>query len=339
MHQSAPRPARAAAWALLAWVLAAIAMAHPAVAAPAVDYQRARFDPIHFQPAIAQASDAQCLACHEEVLKPSMREQSPAGVKAATTAWYQQTNTYQGAQETFHRRHLSTPLARSLMDLRCNTCHEGHDQRDEHPLSSATSQRNGGFPAQARESRNHLPQVPWPDELQRDGPARALAQEQGDVPEQLPAVPRGDPHHRHQVNYLKAEAIEAAATGNAATCATAATAAAPGIASPTPIRATPGKAWTPRCPTRRPGLRLRALPHRRPADHGRHLCDHNCGSRHMLVAHKKGDVIVRLSTDDGRYQEAAPSARTPSTSRSCAPACAAAPTARACIRPSACSTR
>ena len=32
-------------------------------------------------------------------------------------------------------------------------------------------------------------------------------------------------------------------------------------------------------------------------------CAHNCGSRHALVAHKKGDVIVRLSTDDGRYQE------------------------------------
>ncbi|MDP1634413.1 MAG: molybdopterin-dependent oxidoreductase, partial [Gallionellaceae bacterium] len=32
-------------------------------------------------------------------------------------------------------------------------------------------------------------------------------------------------------------------------------------------------------------------------------CDHNCGSRHMLVAHKKGDVIVRLSTDNGAYQE------------------------------------
>ncbi len=31
-------------------------------------------------------------------------------------------------------------------------------------------------------------------------------------------------------------------------------------------------------------------------------CAHNCGARHMLVAHKKGDVIVRLSTDDGRYQ-------------------------------------
>ena len=31
-------------------------------------------------------------------------------------------------------------------------------------------------------------------------------------------------------------------------------------------------------------------------------CAHNCGSRHMLVAQKKGDVIVRLSTDDGTYQ-------------------------------------
>jgi anaerobic dimethyl sulfoxide reductase subunit A len=31
-------------------------------------------------------------------------------------------------------------------------------------------------------------------------------------------------------------------------------------------------------------------------------CDHNCGGRHMLVAHKKGDVIVRLSSDDGSHQ-------------------------------------
>jgi len=32
-------------------------------------------------------------------------------------------------------------------------------------------------------------------------------------------------------------------------------------------------------------------------------CAHNCGSRHMLVAHKWKDVIVRLSSDDGRYQK------------------------------------
>jgi anaerobic dimethyl sulfoxide reductase subunit A len=32
-------------------------------------------------------------------------------------------------------------------------------------------------------------------------------------------------------------------------------------------------------------------------------CAHNCGSRHMLVAHKKKDVIVRLSSDDGSFQK------------------------------------
>jgi anaerobic dimethyl sulfoxide reductase subunit A len=31
-------------------------------------------------------------------------------------------------------------------------------------------------------------------------------------------------------------------------------------------------------------------------------CAHNCGARHVLVAHKKGEVIVRLSTDNGHYQ-------------------------------------
>jgi anaerobic dimethyl sulfoxide reductase subunit A len=31
-------------------------------------------------------------------------------------------------------------------------------------------------------------------------------------------------------------------------------------------------------------------------------CAHNCGSRHVLVAHKKGDIIVRLSSDNGQYQ-------------------------------------
>ena len=33
-------------------------------------------------------------------------------------------------------------------------------------------------------------------------------------------------------------------------------------------------------------------------------CAHNCGSRHVLVAHKKDGVVVRLSSDDGRYQQA-----------------------------------
>jgi hypothetical protein len=106
-----------------------------------VDYQRARMDPIHFKPAIDSATDKQCLACHAEVLKPSVRSESIAGVKASEAkAWYQDTSTYKGAQDTFHRRHLSTEFATKVMQMRCTTCHEGSSPRDEAPNTSASNQ-------------------------------------------------------------------------------------------------------------------------------------------------------------------------------------------------------
>jgi hypothetical protein len=106
-----------------------------------MSYQAAKYDPIHFKPAINQATDAQCLACHAEVLKPSVRETSEAGLEsAAAKAWYQQLSTYQGAQETFHRRHLVMPYAKQVMNLHCNTCHQGYDPRDLASGSSATTQ-------------------------------------------------------------------------------------------------------------------------------------------------------------------------------------------------------
>jgi cytochrome c553 len=111
-------------------------------------YLRATYSPLHFRPSIESASDAQCLACHREVLDDKVRAVSPAGVKAADSiAWYQRLSTYQGGQDTFHRRHLVTPLAQRLMALRCNFCHEGHDPREEAPGSSATSapQADAGF--------------------------------------------------------------------------------------------------------------------------------------------------------------------------------------------------
>jgi hypothetical protein len=74
------------------------------------DYQAARYDPIHFKPAIDKATDAQCLACHQEVLKPSVAKQSPAGVPSAEAkAWYQQTSTYQGEQDTLPSPTSPTP--------------------------------------------------------------------------------------------------------------------------------------------------------------------------------------------------------------------------------------
>lgn len=113
----------------------------PAASVTQPDYQRARYSELHFKPDIDKATDEQCLACHAEVLKTTVREQSPAGLEAADTlAWYQQTSTYQGAQDTFHRRHITTPLAKELMNLRCNTCHQGNDPRDEAPETSADNQ-------------------------------------------------------------------------------------------------------------------------------------------------------------------------------------------------------
>jgi hypothetical protein len=102
---SIPTIQRIQKWALglgLALGLVVAATCQTAATSSSVDYQRARLDPIHFKPAIDSATDKQCLACHAEVLKPSVRTESIAGVKASEAkAWYQDTSTYKGAQDTF----------------------------------------------------------------------------------------------------------------------------------------------------------------------------------------------------------------------------------------------
>ena len=96
------------------------------------DYESARWDPIHFQPEIGSASNEDCLSCHKEIIERKVLEKSPAGLAAAEAlAWYQTLDTYEGPQETFHRRHLVTPLAKKLMNMQCNTCHEGNEPREE----------------------------------------------------------------------------------------------------------------------------------------------------------------------------------------------------------------
>lgn len=184
----------------------------------AQDYQTARWDPIHFKPAIEQAADEQCLVCHREVLDSQVRDQSPAGVKAADAlAWYQTVGTYQGDQETFHRRHLVTEYATQVMDLKCNTCHQGNDPRDEAGMSHAE-----GDPT-LNHYRKHV------------DPSLCLKCH-GQFPYQLMAIPGPWPEfgqvfqdncllchvtfrtNRHQVNYLKADAIEELGKQDADTC-------------------------------------------------------------------------------------------------------------------------
>jgi hypothetical protein len=128
----------------IAATLLLLAGAGPAQTDPAdlkdLDYDQARWHPLHLRPAIETATDEQCLACHQEVLERRVRERSQAGLGSADAlAWYQTLDTYQGEQETFHRRHLVTDYAREVMDLRCNFCHRGSDPREESAGSAADS--------------------------------------------------------------------------------------------------------------------------------------------------------------------------------------------------------
>ncbi|MCU7916815.1 MAG: hypothetical protein KZQ95_00470 [Candidatus Thiodiazotropha sp. (ex Epidulcina cf. delphinae)] len=181
------------------------------------DYERARWHPIHFKPAIDDATDEQCLSCHQEILDRKVREQSPAGVKSSEAlAWYQTLSTYQGMQETFHRRHLVTPLVKQLMDMKCNTCHQGNNLREEAPLP--------------------------PDHSNRDFTLRKAVNPEiclmchGENPYKIMGLPmpwfesRGMFQNncllchanirtvRHRVNFLKADAIEEAGKKDSDTC-------------------------------------------------------------------------------------------------------------------------
>jgi cytochrome c2 len=66
--------------------------------------------------------------------------ETPAGVKTEDTlAWYQTVDTYEGEQQTFHWRHLVSDAAQALMNLKCNTCHQGHNGNKE--VSSNSHER------------------------------------------------------------------------------------------------------------------------------------------------------------------------------------------------------
>jgi len=117
---------------VLLFAVAAVGATSMVMADPNKSHIKARWDPLHFKPAIESATNEQCLVCHQEILERKVLPVTPAGMKAADTlAWYQTTDTYEGEQDSFHRRHLVGKMARELMDLKCNTCHQGHNGNKE----------------------------------------------------------------------------------------------------------------------------------------------------------------------------------------------------------------
>lgn len=186
------------------------------------DYLRAVYSPLHFRPAIETADDAQCLACHREVIEDKVRAASPSGLRAqALRAAYQQTSTYVGEQETFHRRHLVTPLAKRLMNLRCNTCHQGHDPREEAQGASADSvqQDDDGFTLRKQVNPQTTclkchGRFPW-QLMGLPGPWETYKDAFGGSCLGCHATVRS---RRHEVSYLNADEIERADRESADAC-------------------------------------------------------------------------------------------------------------------------
>ncbi|WP_298609176.1 hypothetical protein [uncultured Thiothrix sp.] len=181
------------------------------------NYEQARWNPIHFKPAIDKATDAQCLACHQEVLTTNTRDTTPAGLnKNQTIAWYQTLDTYQGEQMTFHQRHLVAPFIKKVATMSCTTCHQGNDPREETGTGSADAQANltlrkmvnpqvclmchGQFPY-----KNMGLTGPWHESGQMFQNNCLLCH----------AAIRTT---RHQVNFLKAADIEKEGAANSDTC-------------------------------------------------------------------------------------------------------------------------
>lgn len=187
-------------------------------AAELTDYQRANWDPIHFQPEIATASNEQCLSCHQEVLDRKVLEKSPAGVAAESTlAWYQTLATYEGEQQTFHQRHLTSDYSKQVMDMQCTTCHQGSNPREEAiiPPDHAQSQftlRKSVNPETCLMCHGH-----FPDYLVMGLPS--TWNESRDIfQNNCLLCHAGIRTNRHQVNFLKADAIEEAGIENADSC-------------------------------------------------------------------------------------------------------------------------
>ncbi len=180
-------------------------------------YEAARWHANHFQPRIGGTSDAQCLGCHEEILQRRVLQQSPAGVKASESlAWYQTLDTYDGPQETFHRRHLVTPLATRLMDMKCTTCHQGNDPREEAPNPPTSGDAGFTLRKMVDPQTCLMCHGQFGYEIMGlPGPWHETSEMFNDSCLACHSAIRTN---RHQVNYLKAEAIEEAGQTSSDVC-------------------------------------------------------------------------------------------------------------------------
>ena len=183
----------------------------------ALDYHRAMWDPIHFKPAIDKASNEQCLSCHREILDRKPLKQSPAGVSSEQAlAWYQTLDTYEGPQETFHRRHLVGPLAVKLMDMKCTTCHQGENPREEAPIPPDVNNTDFTLRKQVNPKICLMCHGAYPYQVM--GVPGSWEESRETFQNNCLLCHSTIRSNRHQVNFLKADAIEKAGKENSDVC-------------------------------------------------------------------------------------------------------------------------
>lgn len=195
------------------------------------DYETARYHPIHFKPAIDTSTKADCMTCHANVLTDKVRATSQAGQDSQSVlAWYQTLDSYSGQQEMFHWRHLESQLAKDVMKLECNFCHQGYDPREQSPSFTTPAKdmtsNNGGPPFTLRKRVN---------------PEETCLKCHGNYPYEVMGLtgpwheqradlePEGTPNGcltchaairttRHNVTYLNKDGIEKAAENSSDVC-------------------------------------------------------------------------------------------------------------------------
>lgn len=183
-------------------------------------YDKSVWDPIHFKPLIDTATDKKCLSCHQSILSQKVKDSSQAGVSASTVkAWYQNLDTYSGQQETFHWRHMESPLAKRLTQFKCTTCHQGNDPREKALVPESV---DGGMPAfTLRKTVN--PQMclmchgKFPDYKNMNLPG-PWSQHRDIFQNNCLTCHAAFRTNRHKVNFLKTEAIEEAGRESGDSC-------------------------------------------------------------------------------------------------------------------------
>lgn len=182
------------------------------------DYHKAMWDPIHFSPAIDSATNEQCLSCHQEIMERKVLPNAPAGVPGESTlAWYQTLGTYEGPQKTFHQRHLTTPYAKKVMDMKCTTCHQGSDPREEAPIPPDLQKTRFTLRKSVNPNICLMCHGSFPD-YKRMGLPSHWNESAEMFQNNCLLCHAGIRTTRHQVNYLKPEAIEAAGKEDSDSC-------------------------------------------------------------------------------------------------------------------------